>query len=543
MSPSEIPLQQENETYLRADNTTFNDSYVYDGYDYDGVWWTVNDVTRLVYLVGMSLVLPLGLIGNTLCVCVMTRQVNRSISACIYLGLMSVADSLMLLSSIPWIWVFHFTGKKVDISVYAYCGLDYFVFYFSYQYSAWMMVAVTVDRLIRVTSVTMAARMCTAKVARRLALTAAILLAAINAFQFGAYKPVHEEFYSYCVTRQALLYFTSVIWPICDAFIYSYIPSITIVLCNGWILRTMWEARRKIGVATSLDTATSTNECDRKGRRQVVYTGVTGKTTGSQRPLDVSPQNGQLCVSQLLHAETNDAGLPSTSSNTVAFSVSRKEVREGPCATSERIKIVKTKPLFDTPSPHLLGPPRVSSKHVMIKAGTDKTATHRGVSRIFEDSETITTEHEKLAYNVIAPSVILSSASPTNHHILSGNGTDSSNSPEEEGWANNIAVKASPTSSLKHSILCKNLHQTTAMLTTLSLTFVCLTVPIQTFFIVVMFNEVDFTSDPIYAFVDVLFHLNHAVNFYLYCLTAHRFRNQVKQMFNRTAKYFHCLKQ
>ena len=308
-------------------------------YDYN---WVPDPRVSQVYLVTLPIIFPLGFLGNTLSLAVMSRQVNRSVSTCVYLAMVAALDTLVMLTHIPWFIVYHVSRQTIDISTYAACTLDYFLNTWAYEFSAWMLLAVTADRYMRVVHPIRSTRICNSKVAIRICLALGTILASINIFHFVVYYPEEVGGYRYCLNRHFANHFVSHIWPVIDAFIYAYIPSFLMLLLNAAILRHMHHARHSV-------------------------------------------------------AQSNTLGV-------------------------------------DTYGP----------------------------------------------------------------------------------------------SQIQNSILSKKLHQTKAMLFAITFAFAAFTVPIETYFIYCNFNTGACFNDLIYAILDILFVLNHAMNFYLYCLTARRFRNEVK---------------
>ena len=77
--------------------------------------------------------------------------------------------------------------------------------------------------------------------------------------------------------------------------------------------------------------------------------------------------------------------------------------------------------------------------------------------------------------------------------------------------------------------LVKSFPRVTKMLLSVSLFFICTTLPVETMYIVLSRSESH--NKFIYACLDALMVLNHSANFYLYCLSTKKFRKDIKAMF------------
>ena len=75
----------------------------------------------------------------------------------------------------------------------------------------------------------------------------------------------------------------------------------------------------------------------------------------------------------------------------------------------------------------------------------------------------------------------------------------------------------------------KHFPRVTFMLFSVSLFFIITTVPVTTLFIV--FRRTGYVSMLTFACLELLMVLNHSINFFLYCLSGSKFRNDFRKMF------------
>ena len=200
---------------------------------------------RVLYLTMYPILLVLGTVGNVLAVAVMMRKKNRKHAISWYIAILSLSDTLFLYSTIPWVIFYYHTNEMVDISVYARCTLDYFTYYFSFEYSAWVLVLMSIERFISIVHPLKAKVLATPRRAKQMCLFLVVILAAINAYHLTSRKVYYWDGVPYCGKRPEHVYITNYVWPILDAVIYSYLPSILMFTFNGIIMYHMWSSKNQ----------------------------------------------------------------------------------------------------------------------------------------------------------------------------------------------------------------------------------------------------------------------------------------------------------
>ncbi len=126
-----------------------------------------------------------------------------------------------------------YTGREVDIGTWTRCKLREFLFYFTCDYSAWILVAVSLERTISLFFPFKAKFIFTKKNTKILLCILLICMSGVNMHLFFT----HELENSQCVRSDKISkYFFENIWPWLDAVISSYCPSFLMIICNSLII-------------------------------------------------------------------------------------------------------------------------------------------------------------------------------------------------------------------------------------------------------------------------------------------------------------------
>lgn len=108
---------------------------------------TLNTSITVILKAYPVLILILGLLGNLLSFCVLLRAAMRRYSTFCYLACLALVDIGVLLTfCVNFIALYHFDYDIQDVSFL--CKLFAFCIYFLPQYSSWILVAVSIDRVI-----------------------------------------------------------------------------------------------------------------------------------------------------------------------------------------------------------------------------------------------------------------------------------------------------------------------------------------------------------------------------------------------------------
>ena len=222
---------------------------------------TVEDATSFLKNISLSehpekplkfyispLILLFGIVGNILSFIVLTRKSMRYLSTYNYLAVLSVADSLVLLTGLLPRWLAMFFDEDLRDHSIAVCRTFYaFAATFS-DYAVWLLVAVTVDRYVAVVHSLSASTYCARSRALRVIGALLLLMLSINSHFFFSSDVRMEEYKPHSDGRKCGLgqgTITDSVWPWADAVIYSFLPFIAISILNSLIIHHLSTAKRQ----------------------------------------------------------------------------------------------------------------------------------------------------------------------------------------------------------------------------------------------------------------------------------------------------------
>ncbi|XP_074650278.1 allatostatin-A receptor-like [Tubulanus polymorphus] len=124
------------------------------------------------------IVLTIGLIGNTLSFFVMIRPWNRRNSTCFFMAALAIADNLVLLCWLLQWLLDYYIGAILTTWL---CKSRKYLVMTMFRISAWIIVAMTIDKAIAVNFPIKSTRICTSKYAKIEVIVLTILLLVTNA--------------------------------------------------------------------------------------------------------------------------------------------------------------------------------------------------------------------------------------------------------------------------------------------------------------------------------------------------------------------------
>jgi hypothetical protein len=203
------------------------------------------------WLVTIILILFLifGLIGNTLSATIMFRRSRRGLSSYFYLALLAIIDICILYTGC-FLFMLEITfDYHPQLYSNIFCRLAFYIQHLFTYISAWLIVAVTFERLMVVRFPFQSIRICRLHVAYAIALIIFIFFSVYTAHCFftmnlakidAQTEEGYHPDYIVCdlVTHRRFLAFM-------DLCFYSAIPSILILIFNVLIISTMFHAIKK----------------------------------------------------------------------------------------------------------------------------------------------------------------------------------------------------------------------------------------------------------------------------------------------------------
>ena len=202
------------------------------------------------------ILLTLGIIGNIVSYVILRRKSMRRISTYFYLAVLSLADILVLCIGLLTIWIDELMGfNPVDRSDWL-CKITKAVGYTVSDFSVWCIIAVTVERYIVVRYPLRAGTLCNTKRAMVFILVVFVFLLAVNSHFFwtvNVYSMVisnrsndsnSTSIHLTVCGSEKYPFLVNTVWSWVDAFLYSFLPFVVIIVLNSLIISIVYTAQK-----------------------------------------------------------------------------------------------------------------------------------------------------------------------------------------------------------------------------------------------------------------------------------------------------------
>ncbi|XP_067667131.1 probable G-protein coupled receptor 139 [Haliotis asinina] len=215
----------------------------------------------------------LGTIGNGLSLTIMCQREMRQTSTCFYLAVLAIADTTVLYISAFKTWLRTVSGFELLHVSQASCKITMFLAYFSTHFSAWIIVAVTVERFLAVWFPLKAGTMCSVSRAKFGTIIIAGLVILINCqvLWTAELKSVPSSSLSetklMCIPYKDYAEFVCELLAWMNLILYSFLPFVVLLLFNILIIINLLKHRQ---VLTS--TMTKDDQQMRSSHRKLAIT-------------------------------------------------------------------------------------------------------------------------------------------------------------------------------------------------------------------------------------------------------------------------------
>ncbi|CAH1799707.1 unnamed protein product [Owenia fusiformis] len=197
-------------------------------------------------------VIILGLIGNILSFLVMKFTSMNKAASSIYLAALAIFDTGVLLVGLGRQWSRNMFTYDIRAAHEWACKIHVFFTYMFIDLSAWMLVCVTIDRVILVYLPLRAKSICTKRKTMTVICLITFFIVGVNFHWFFTvgqrnFIRLIEEIQFNCAYLEGFEEFHRTFWPWIDASVASFIPFITLFVCNILIVTQLVKAaaRRK----------------------------------------------------------------------------------------------------------------------------------------------------------------------------------------------------------------------------------------------------------------------------------------------------------
>ncbi|CAH1780743.1 unnamed protein product [Owenia fusiformis] len=200
--------------------------------------YTETTIAKGLWTYCAPLIIILGTIGNTLSLIVLTRKNMRKITSSIYLSVLAVVDTTVLYTGLLRHWIRHIYDIDIRSITPGGCKFHLFFIYFSVHHSAWILVAVTFERLVAVYIPHKARIYCSSFIAFITVCLISFVLLFINLhFFWTSGIKINDLGIPECdIVGNRYKNFDMYTWPLIDACIASFIPFIIMFTSNVLII-------------------------------------------------------------------------------------------------------------------------------------------------------------------------------------------------------------------------------------------------------------------------------------------------------------------
>ena len=189
----------------------------------------------------------MGTVGNLMSFVVLRCRAMVKVSSYHYLASLALADTVVLFIGLLRLWLGELTGTDFHDSSDWVCKLTVSFGYTASDLSVWLIIAVTVERYIVVCFPFKASSMINTSRAKKVIGFLVLLMFSINLHFLWTVeivqRPVDGKNVSNCEAAPHHEHLVNEIWPWVDAFIYSFMPFIVIIVLNILIIREVIKAR------------------------------------------------------------------------------------------------------------------------------------------------------------------------------------------------------------------------------------------------------------------------------------------------------------
>ncbi|CAH1797157.1 unnamed protein product [Owenia fusiformis] len=235
----EATSQQQDDSMINATKVNLNVTASNENKIEEIDWRDMPDTqtAKLVWKIGSPTIICIGLIGNILTITVLCATRMRKTTSSLYLTILAISDCMVLICGLGRRWVSYQWGKDIRNQHELACKIHMFLTYTFIDFSAWLLAAVTVDRVITVYMPLHARRISTKKNAAIAIIVTFVVLMGINAqilFTHGNRTiPWNGGFYTYpCTYNDGNVFFHNIVWKWIDGAVSSYLPFFILIISN-----------------------------------------------------------------------------------------------------------------------------------------------------------------------------------------------------------------------------------------------------------------------------------------------------------------------
>ena len=285
-STSDITLAKNTRLELKMDITTKNSTHEPSLSEILKTYNNYNIATDLIKWV-MPVIIITGTIGNIFSFIIMIRREMRQTPTFFYLAMLAIADTAVLYVSAFKTWLRIISGYELShINAFS-CKLTMFLVHFSIEFSAWLIVAVTIERFLAVWFPLKASTMCNLSRAKFITLIVAVIFMLVNSHIFWTAEllPIKQTMddSNFICASYAYENFVCRIFPKINLVLYSFLPCLILVIFNILIIICLMRTKHVPNMITKDDCLVRTTH--RKLAITLILISLTWIITTTPRPL------------------------------------------------------------------------------------------------------------------------------------------------------------------------------------------------------------------------------------------------------------------
>jgi growth hormone secretagogue receptor len=207
----------------------------------------LEETSHYIYAIVFPIIFILGLIGNLFSSIIFSVTKLNYTSCGIYFLLLAICDSLALIGGLHHCLTI---GYHVEVPNAAYCRARNFLLYTSMDMSSWMVVAISVDRYLKVKFPIKARMYATRKLSIIVSCIFTIIFIVKNVHLLTVFiGDFTDDAADNCDPNpdyQSYMFFFKNIWPWIDLTTYALLPFIIVAISNALIIHDQYKRRFKL---------------------------------------------------------------------------------------------------------------------------------------------------------------------------------------------------------------------------------------------------------------------------------------------------------
>lgn len=201
------------------------------------------------------LIVLVGVLGNILTIIVLKRSTKKMKSTILYLLILAVSDTLFLLNTPVRQWTIHTWKYDFRSSNVVVCKLSVFLTYSTYQFSCWLLVAVTMERVFSVMMPYKVHERCNLRASVTVILSLFLTIFGLNShiLFFMGHRKYGNKQYCQPLTKEYVDFFNKG-WSWIHFAVAFVMPFLILLVGNGIIikqLRASQKERKRMSMADS----------------------------------------------------------------------------------------------------------------------------------------------------------------------------------------------------------------------------------------------------------------------------------------------------